>query len=236
MRWANLNSTCSPTNSPLPDSYLIFPIPRSTVAPHPPNACPASKKLCHPQSKPPPGRFSAWLVTLGVAPRPASPRRPTAHPPPNDAAIDACGEHCREPTAQPSVRHSCVLPAATIRCSNSAVECVDRRAPRRPPGPRHMPRSASAVGLARRGVIPRKQFYTKLFFFNTVILDAQTAAHLTQDAFWEISFGAGLATRPRRVCPEQAANSPPTRTTRCRTGATIPRMIVIPTSPNCPHK
>ena len=34
-----------------------------------------------------------------------------------------------------------------------------------------MPRSASAVGLAKRGVIPRKQFYTKLFFFNTVILE-----------------------------------------------------------------
>jgi hypothetical protein len=34
-----------------------------------------------------------------------------------------------------------------------------------------MPRSASVVGLAKRGVIPRKQFYTKLFFFNTVILN-----------------------------------------------------------------
>lgn len=33
-----------------------------------------------------------------------------------------------------------------------------------------MPRSASAVGLAKRGVIPRKQFYLKMFFFNTVML------------------------------------------------------------------
>jgi hypothetical protein len=36
-----------------------------------------------------------------------------------------------------------------------------------------MPRSASAVGLAKRGVIPRKQFYkfySKMFLFNTVIL------------------------------------------------------------------
>ncbi len=33
-----------------------------------------------------------------------------------------------------------------------------------------MPRSASVVGLAKRGVIPRKQFYIKLFVFNTVIL------------------------------------------------------------------
>ncbi len=34
-----------------------------------------------------------------------------------------------------------------------------------------MPRSASVVGLAKRGVIPRKQFYIKLFVFNTVILE-----------------------------------------------------------------
>jgi hypothetical protein len=33
-----------------------------------------------------------------------------------------------------------------------------------------MPRSASVGGLAKRGVIPRKQFYIKLLFFNTVIL------------------------------------------------------------------
>jgi len=33
-----------------------------------------------------------------------------------------------------------------------------------------MPRSASVGGLAKRGVIPQKQFYIKLFFFNTVIL------------------------------------------------------------------
>ena len=33
-----------------------------------------------------------------------------------------------------------------------------------------MPRSASVGGLAKRGVIPRKQFYIKLFVFNTVIL------------------------------------------------------------------
>jgi hypothetical protein len=33
-----------------------------------------------------------------------------------------------------------------------------------------MPRSASVGGLAKRGVIPRKQFYIKLLFYNTVIL------------------------------------------------------------------
>ena len=37
-----------------------------------------------------------------------------------------------------------------------------------------MPRSASAVGLAKRGVIPRKQFYIKLLFYNTVILGHRT--------------------------------------------------------------
>ena len=33
-----------------------------------------------------------------------------------------------------------------------------------------MPQSVSAVGLAQRGVIPRKQFYTKLCVSNIVIL------------------------------------------------------------------
>ena len=33
-----------------------------------------------------------------------------------------------------------------------------------------MPRSAFVGGLAKRGVIPQKQFYIKLFIYNTVIL------------------------------------------------------------------
>jgi hypothetical protein len=33
-----------------------------------------------------------------------------------------------------------------------------------------MPRSASVVGLAKRGVIPQKQFYIKMLVFNTVII------------------------------------------------------------------
>ena len=41
-----------------------------------------------------------------------------------------------------------------------------------------MPRSASAVGLAKRGVIPRKQFYIKMFIFNTVILAAFALTHI----------------------------------------------------------
>jgi hypothetical protein len=39
--------------------------------------------------------------------------------------------------------------------------------------------SASAVGLARRGVIPRKQFYTELFFSGIVILVTKSPGELT---------------------------------------------------------
>ncbi len=46
-----------------------------------------------------------------------------------------------------------------------------------------MPRSASVGGLAKRGVIPRKQFYIKLFFFNTVILGHVHVA----DTYWYLS-------------------------------------------------
>jgi hypothetical protein len=42
-----------------------------------------------------------------------------------------------------------------------------------------MPRSASVGGLAKRGVIPRKQFYTNLFLFNTVILVGSHVLFLT---------------------------------------------------------
>src|ERR1035438_8867030 len=45
-----------------------------------------------------------------------------------------------------------------------------------------MPRSASAVGLAKRGVIPRKQFYNKMFLFNTVILILPATQAAAQDA------------------------------------------------------
>ncbi len=40
-----------------------------------------------------------------------------------------------------------------------------------------MPRSASVGGLAKRGVIPRKQFYNKMFVFNTVILVGAAACN-----------------------------------------------------------
>ena len=43
-----------------------------------------------------------------------------------------------------------------------------------------MPRSASVGGLAKRGVIPRKQFYIRLFFFNTVILSTVRMADRPQ--------------------------------------------------------
>ena len=43
-----------------------------------------------------------------------------------------------------------------------------------------MPRSASAVGLAKRGVNPRKQFYIKSLLFNTVILGQIPAGRFGQ--------------------------------------------------------
>ena len=163
---ANSNSTCSPTSSPLPDSYPICPTLRSTVARHPPNVCPVSGKLCHPQSKPPPDRFSAWLAAPGSARQPASPHRPKARPPPNDAETDVHDEHCSEPNAPPSAQRSCVLRAITVRCSSSSEAGADLHAPRRWPGPQYMPRSASAVGLARRGVIPQNNSTSNCSFLT----------------------------------------------------------------------
>src|SRR5262249_47236948 len=55
-------------------------------------------------------------------------------------------------------------------CSQLSAVRDGRHAPRHPPSRPYLPRSASVVGLAKRGVIPRKQFYIKLFFLNTVIL------------------------------------------------------------------
>jgi len=46
-----------------------------------------------------------------------------------------------------------------------------------------MPRSASVVGLAKRGVIPRKQLYIKLLVFNTVILVTTTPKLSTWSEF-----------------------------------------------------
>src|SRR5262249_23084332 len=142
----------------------------STAAPLPQNASPASENPYHPQSTQPHQRVSAWWGAHTAALRPTSPHRSKVRPPPSDEATDACDEHCPEPSAPPLARRSCVRRAITIRCSNSSAVCAGRRALRLPPDPRYMPQSVSLVGLAQRGVIPRKQFYIKLFFFNTVIL------------------------------------------------------------------
>src|SRR5215469_5209944 len=161
---------CSPTNSLPPGSYPICPTHRSTAGQHPPNVSPASEIQYRRRSTRPLYRVSAWWEEHIAEPRPASPRRSMARPPPGDEATGAYDEHCLEPSAQPSARHSCALRATTIPCSSSSGEYADRRAPRRWPSPRYMPRSASVGGLAKRGVIPQKQFYINLFFFNTVIL------------------------------------------------------------------
>src|SRR5215469_2673735 len=170
MQSASSNATCSPTNSPPPGSYPICPSAHSTAGPPPPNASPASENPCRPRSTPLPDRASAWPGAPAAALAPASPGRSTARRPPSDATTGAYAQHCPEPTVLPSARRSCALRAITVPCSSSATVCADRHAPRLWPGPQYMPRSASAVGLAKRGVIPRKQFYIKLFFYNTVIL------------------------------------------------------------------
>src|SRR5712664_397772 len=169
-RWANSRSTYSPTNSRPPDSYPVCRLDRSTAEPLLQNAFPVSETPCHPRSTPPLDRVSACSATPPVAPAPASLRRSRARLPPSGVAIGACDQRCLGPTAQPSARHSCDLLATTIPCSSSSRVCAGRRAPRRWPDPRYMPRSASVVGLAKRGVIPQKQFYITLFFSNTVIL------------------------------------------------------------------
>ena len=154
-RWADSNSKCSPTNSRPPDSCPVCPLDRSTVEPLPQNAFPALETPCHRRSMPPRDRVSAWSAAPPAAHAPASLRRSRARPPRGGAATGACGEHYPEPSAPPSARRSCALPATTIPCSSSSGVRADRRAPRRWPGPRDMPRSASVVGLAKRGVIPQ---------------------------------------------------------------------------------
>src|SRR5580700_10026299 len=169
-RWANSRSRCSPTNLPPPGSCPVCRFDRNTAERRLRNAFPAWENPYHPQSTPPPDRASAWLAALPAAPVSASLHRSTARPPQSDEATGAYDKYYLEPCARPSARHSCARRAITTQCSSSSTACAGRHAPRRQPGPQYMPRSASAVGLAKRGVIPRKQFYTKLFLFNTVIL------------------------------------------------------------------
>jgi len=173
-RWVDSKPKCSRTNSRPPDSCPVCPLDRSTAEPLLQNAFPAWENLYHPRSTPPLDRVSTWREAHTAAPAPASLRRPMVRQPPSGAVTGECGEHCPEPPS-PSARHSCALRAATIPCSSSSTACVDRHAPRRWPGPQYMPRSASAVGPAKRGVIRREQFYIKLFFFDIVILDPRAA-------------------------------------------------------------
>src|SRR4029077_19471099 len=72
-RSANSKPTCSPTNSPPPDSYPICPTDRNTAGRRPPNAFPVSENPYHPQSKPPRDLVSAWWEAHTAAPRPAFP-------------------------------------------------------------------------------------------------------------------------------------------------------------------
>ena len=169
-RLANSNSTCSPTNSLLPGSCPICPTHRSTAGQHRPNASPALENPCHLRSTPPPDRVSAWSARLRVALAPASLRRSRGRRPPSDEATGACDEHCLEPGARPSAPHSCARRTTATPCSSSTTACVDRHAPRRLPSPQYMPRSAPAVGLAKRGVIPPNNSTSECYLVTTVIL------------------------------------------------------------------
>ena len=124
----------------------------------------------HPQSTPPLRHVSAWLAAHIAAPRPASPRRSTARPPPSDGATDACDEHCPEPSAPPSARHSYDHQAITIRCSSSSEACADRRASRRYARPSIYAAKRLCCGPGEERRDPTKQYYIKMFVFNTVIL------------------------------------------------------------------
>ena len=62
-------------------------------------------------------------------------------------------------------------PVTAALCSSSSKAYSGPHAPRRSPGPLCMPRSASLVGLARRGVIPQNKFIPKCFFCDPVVLN-----------------------------------------------------------------
>src|SRR5574340_536556 len=201
---ANSPSTCSPINSRPPGSYRACRFARSTAEPLLRNVSPVWGNPSHLQSTPPPDRVSAWSAALPAVPGPASPGRSRARPPPSDGATGASDEHCLEPSAPPSARHSCALRATTMPCSSSLGVRADRRAPRRRLGTQYMPRSASVVGLAKRGVIPRKQLYIKMFVFNTVILGLDVylpirAGQAADFAASELAERAGRTTPARKI-------------------------------------
>jgi len=146
--------------------YPICPTHRSTAGQRPPTAFPASETPCHLWSTPLPDPVSAWSAALRAALAPASVRRSMARPPPSDGATGACDEHYLEPSGQPLAPHSSVRRATTVQCSSSSTVSCDRHAPRHWPGPQYMPRSASVVGLAKRGVIPRNNSTSECLFLT----------------------------------------------------------------------
>src|SRR5712671_5114085 len=160
------HSTLPLTGSRPLDSCLVCRPVRSTDARLPPNAYPSSESRCHLQSKPPLVRASPSPAIRGYALPPAKWYRSTAPWLPNDATIGASVGRCPDPGAQPSARCSCVHPAAAILCSSSSKALADLRAPRLSPGPLYMPRSASLVGLARKGVIPQNKSIPKCSFMT----------------------------------------------------------------------
>ena len=159
-----------PTDSPLPDSYLVFLLVHSTDVRLRPNACLSSESRCRLRSRPPLALAYASLVTRGCALQRAVLGRSRAPWPPNGAGTDVSPGRSQDPVAPPSAQCSCAHRATAVPCSNSSKACAGLRAPRRSPGPLYMPRSVSLVGLALRGVIPQNNSTLKCLFCDPVVL------------------------------------------------------------------
>src|ERR1700704_1234056 len=155
-----------PTDSPLPDSYLVSLLVRSTDVRLPPNACPSSESRCHLRSRPPRALAFASLVTHGGALLRVMFRRSRAPWPPNGAETDASAGRFQDPGGLPSAQCSCAHRVTAIPCSSSSKVRAGLGAPRRSPGPLYMPRSVSLVGLAQRGVIPQNNSTSKCSFMT----------------------------------------------------------------------
>src|SRR5215831_10060307 len=90
----------------------------------------------------------------------------------NGVATGASVGCSQDPGAPPSAQHSCGPRVTAILCSSSSKAPAGLRAPRLSPGPLYMPRSASLVGLARKGGIPQNNSTTECSFCDPVVLAA----------------------------------------------------------------
>src|SRR5262249_37907184 len=88
------------------------------------------------------------------------------------AMIDAWLERYSDLAAPPLAQCSYARRATANPCNNPSAVRVGLRAPRRSPGPQHMPRSASPVGLARRVLRPQNNSTPDCCFYDPVVLES----------------------------------------------------------------